>query len=107
MVKNILFRIAFFLQFLQVETYWYPPQPITRTLKSLKKFSFFSEKTKCNRGCPFNWEPQCGSDGKTYSNKCTFEVAQCHDQSIRLVQEGPCPGKHVMSKTYAEKMLFL
>ena len=44
----------------------------------------------CMKACPRNTAPVCGSDGKTYSNKCMFEIAQCETKSLKLVREGRC-----------------
>ena len=44
----------------------------------------------CERGCPYIYDPQCGSDGKTYPNMCMFENAQCKDPSLKLVHSGQC-----------------
>ncbi|KAL1509843.1 hypothetical protein ABEB36_004520 [Hypothenemus hampei] len=45
--------------------------------------------------CPLNYEPQCGSDGKTYSNLCQFncEVSQLRTRGVNtltLAKTGPC-----------------
>jgi len=32
---------------------------------------------RCVRGCPKILSPVCGSNGKTYNNKCLFEIAAC------------------------------
>jgi len=36
-----------------------------------------SGKEECSIACPFNLDPVCGSDGKSYSNFCIFVSAQC------------------------------
>ena len=35
----------------------------------------------------------CGSDGKTYSNKCHFGIAQCKDPEMELLYHGKCVNK--------------
>uniref|UniRef100_A0A7M5V2C2 Agrin n=1 Tax=Clytia hemisphaerica TaxID=252671 RepID=A0A7M5V2C2_9CNID len=51
------------------------------------------KKKRCSQGCPFNYEPFCGSDGKTYSNECLLKVAQCENNKIILQNQGPCVDK--------------
>lgn len=34
-------------------------------------------KKPCPMVCPFNFDPVCGNDGKTYSNKCRMEAEAC------------------------------
>ena len=35
-------------------------------------------------------DPVCGSDTKTYGNKCEFENAKCKNTSLSIVHEGRC-----------------
>ena len=47
---------------------------------------------KCPNKCPFNYDPVCGSNGKTYSNKCVLGVEDCNDDSehITVAYKGEC-----------------
>ena len=49
------------------------------------------EGSKCREGCFRIYNPVCGSDGKTYPNKCELNVAKCKSGgSIHLVHQGKC-----------------
>ena len=51
--------------------------------------SIFS-KTDCDRPCIELYRPHCGSDGKTYGNKCEFERGKCKNPGLTLVKIGKC-----------------
>ena len=43
------------------------------------------------RGCPRIYRPVCGTDGKTYSNKCILDIATCESKGkIQLKSQGAC-----------------
>jgi len=46
---------------------------------------------RCTRGCPFNYDPRCASDGNTYDNECLMEIAQCESNGkLEIVKLAPC-----------------
>jgi len=49
------------------------------------------KKPKCPTFCPYNYNPVCGSNGKTYANKCLFNVAKCKaGADWTIAHEGRC-----------------
>eukprot|EP00123_Amoebidium_parasiticum_P011343 comp20662_c0_seq1/m.26815 comp20662_c0_seq1/g.26815 ORF comp20662_c0_seq1/g.26815 comp20662_c0_seq1/m.26815 type:complete len:401 (-) comp20662_c0_seq1:297-1499(-) len=57
---------------------------------------------KCPSFCEESWIPVCGTDGKTYSNKCRLNIARCKENSALVVEhEGACTKEE--EKTPAEK----
>ena len=51
----------------------------------------------CSKICPMNWEPLCGTDGITYSNKCDFEIGKCENNGLSIAKEGTCEGKRIFN----------
>lgn len=46
--------------------------------------------------CPRIYDPVCGSDNHTYSNKCMFNCqarsSKARDLKLRILRYGPCEG---------------
>ena len=50
--------------------------------------------------CPLTVDEVCGSDGKTYRNKCVFGVEKCRlgDDDLEYVKPGKCiEGEHLLT----------
>ena len=46
---------------------------------------------QCIRSCDKKDKPVCGSDGKTYQNKCYLENESCSTPELVVVSKGACP----------------
>lgn|SRR6218665_375940 len=45
----------------------------------------------CNESCHAVFDPVCGSDGKTYANKCVLDAEACETgQTITVTHYGEC-----------------
>ena len=58
----------------------------------------FHAEPKCSALCTKEYNPQCGSDGKTYGNPCMMKYATCKSNGrITLAYPGECR-KYILSK---------
>ena len=53
---------------------------------------------KCGVACTLEYFPQCGSNGKTYSNQCFLRAAVCEsDGEITFAYLGECKSKYIVA----------
>ena len=52
---------------------------------------FCMKEPKCDFACPADWDPVCGSDGKTHSNDCVLSLTACmNGEAIAKIHNGRC-----------------
>ena len=62
-----------------------------------------TDEDPCDLKCNRDFKQVCGSDGKTYNNKCLLEEAQCRSTSqITLVKEGVCSSSAIVFESPTE-----
>ena len=50
----------------------------------------------CDKPCTREYMPLCGSDKRTYANRCVFQNAQCRNGALSILNEGKCQqGSHL------------
>ncbi len=53
---------------------------------------------ECLKACNRMYAPVCGSDGVTYGNQCSFEIAQCEKDGLTLASTGECHARRELEQ---------
>ena len=76
-------------------------KPLSCLISTIERYNFLD----CPQLCTMDYSPVCGTDGKTYSNKCALEVAACKTRKtdLAVASQGECEGItliHILHKSY-------
>ena len=62
---------------------------------------------RCGDICPSDFQPVCGSDGRSYSSQCHLLQEACRSQrQLRILYKGLCETGKVFSSFYKKKKLY-
>jgi len=60
----------------------------------------------CSGPCTREYTPICGTDGRTYNNRCLFKQGQCRNPALEIAYYGVCKDKRGVEETCVDKPRF-